>query len=259
MNAPDSHPVTGALPLIPPPADPSPKVPPTRTPTDSWRALREGNARFVRDDAVHPGQTSDRRRELAASQHPHTVVFGCSDSRVPSEIIFDQGLGDVFVVRTAGHCLDATVIGSIEYGTVLLGASLVVVLGHESCGAIAATVHTLATGEEPPGFARAVVDRVIPSVVAITSSVVAMSDDAPAAPQPIPAAGGSIGAQIFDPSSLRQAHVRHTVDRLRAYSPALRDGVESGELAIVGAEYSLEDGTVRLLEVLGDVGEEPDA
>jgi len=173
---------------------------------------------------------------------------------VPPELVFDQGLGDVFVIRSAGHVLDAGVIGSLEYGTAVLGASLVVVLGHESCGAIAATVHTLATGEEPPGFARAVVDRVIPSIVAITSTVAAPAGD----PVTAAVAGSrSIGAQVFDPDSLRTAHVRHTVDRLAAYSPALRQGLPTGALAIVGAEYALEDGTVRVVEVLGDIGEEP--
>jgi len=248
-----------ALPIIPAPADPSPKVPPTRTPADSWAALRAGNTRFLRGRPTHPDQTVDRRRELAASQHPHTVIIGCSDSRVPPELVFDQGLGDVFVIRSAGHVLDAGVIGSLEYGTAVLGASLVVVLGHESCGAIAATVHTLATGEEPPGLARAVVaravvDRVIPSIVAITSTVAAPAGD----PVTAAVAGSrSIGAQVFDPDSLRTAHVRYTVDRLAAYSPALRQGLRTGALAIVGAEYALEDGTVRVVEVLGDIGEEP--
>ena len=198
--------VTGALPIIPPPADPSPKVPPTRTPADSWAALRAGNARFVEGRPAHPDQTVERRRELAGSQHPHTVIIGCSDSRVPPELVFDQGLGDVFVIRSAGHVLDAGVIGSLEYGTAILGASLVVVLGHESCGAIAATVHTLATGEEPPGFARAVVDRVIPSIVAITSAVAAPATTP--ATNPVAAAvaeSSSIGAQVFDPDSLRTA------------------------------------------------------
>ena len=246
--------VTGALPIIPPPADPSPKVPPTRTPADSWAALRAGNARFVEGRPAHPDQTVERRRELAGSQHPHTVIIGCSDSRVPPELVFDQGLGDVFVIRSAGHVLDAGVIGSLEYGTAILGASLVVVLGHESCGAISATVHTLATGEEPPGFARVVIDRVIPSIVAITSDAAAPSQDPVAAAV---AASSSIGAQVFDPDSLRTAHVRHTVDRLAAYSPALREGLATGALAIVGAEYALEDGTVRVVEVLGDIGEEP--
>ena len=135
------------------------------TPAEAWSALREGNERFVRGEMLHPSQGVDHRAELSAAQHPFAVIFGCSDSRVAAEIIFDQGLGDVFVVRTAGHVLDTTVIGSIEYGVEVLGASLVVVLGHDSCGAVAAATTALTTGELPDGFVRAIVDRVIPSIV----------------------------------------------------------------------------------------------
>ncbi|ACZ29967.1 carbonic anhydrase [Xylanimonas cellulosilytica DSM 15894] len=236
--------LTGVIPTIPTPADPSPKVPATRTPTDSWAALRVGNDRFVAGEPEHPSQSVDRRRELASSQHPHTVIFGCSDSRVAAEIIFDQGLGDVFVVRTAGHVVDTTVIGSIEYGTELLGASLVVVLGHDLCGAIAATAHTLATGEQPPGFVRAVVDKVIPSVAGLTAAAHTTHDD---------------GAAIYDPDVLRTVHVRHTVEMLAGYSAALHERIEKGSLAIVGVEYDLAEGNARLVHVLGDVGEEPQA
>jgi carbonic anhydrase len=113
-------------------------VPRPTTPAEALSALREGNERFVRGEMLHPSQGVDHRSELSVAQHPFAVIFGCSDSRVAAEIIFDQGLGDVFVVRTAGHVLDTTVIGSIEYGVDVLGASLVVVLGHDSCGAVAA-------------------------------------------------------------------------------------------------------------------------
>jgi carbonic anhydrase len=242
MTTPDEAPaLSGAIPAIPLPADPSPKVPAPRTPAGSWAALRAGNDRFVRGEPAHPSQSVDRRRELEASQHPHTVIFGCSDSRVAAEIIFDQGLGDVFVVRTAGHVVDSTVIGSIEYGTELLGASLVVVLGHDKCGAIAATAHTLATGEQPPGFVRSVVDHVIPSVAGITAR----------------AKGAGAGVGLYDPDTLRTAHVRHTVELLKGYSAALRERVEKGELAIVGVEYDLAEGNARLVEVAGEVGEAP--
>lgn len=211
-------------------------MPTTRTPAESWAALRAGNARFVSDTPAHPSQGFDRRAELSVAQHPHAVIFGCSDSRVAAELIFDQGLGDVFVVRTAGHVLDTTVIGSIEYGVDVLGTSLVVVLGHDSCGAVGAAAHTLATGEQAEGFVRAVVDRVIPSIVGITSR------------------GGEIDADV-----LRREHVRHTVDMLHGYSAGLARAVAEGRCAIVGVEYALAEGAAALVEVIGDVGETPAA
>lgn len=208
------------------------------TPAEAWAQLRDGNGRFVRDEMEHPSQGAARRAEVSVAQHPHTVIFGCADSRVAAEIIFDQGLGDVFVVRTAGHVLDTTVIGSIEYGVNILGTPLVVVLGHDSCGAIAAAAHTLATGEQADGFVRAVVDRVIPSIVNITSS--------------------KGGVSAVDPDTLRREHVRHTVDMLHGYSAALAEAVAEGRLAIVGVEYTLADGRARLVEVVGDVDDTPD-
>ncbi len=212
------------------------------TPIEAWAALRAGNKRFVLDEPAHPSQNAARRRELRAAQHPHTVVFGCSDSRVAAEIVFDQGLGDVFVVRTAGHVLDTTVIGSIEYGVEVLGAPLVVVLGHDSCGAVAATAHTLATGEQPPGFVRAVVDRIIPSIAGITSRD-----------------GDALASAAYDPDTLRTEHVRHTVEMLQGYSAALSTAVREGRAAIVGVEYDLAEGSARLVEVAGDVGEQPES
>lgn len=206
-------------------------------PTQAWAALRSGNARFVKGEVAHPDQDASRRAELNDSQHPFAVIFGCSDSRVAAEIIFDQGLGDAFVVRTAGHVLDTTIIGSIEYGVDLLRTPLVVVLGHDRCGAVAAAVHTLETGEQATGFVRAVVDRVIPSIVNITSN--------------------GAGLSKLDPDTLRREHVRHTVEMLHAYSAGLRTAIEEGRTAIVGVEYALADGHARLVDVIGEVGEQP--
>ncbi|WP_278236756.1 carbonic anhydrase [Isoptericola sp. AK164] len=211
------------------------------TPKEAWAALRAGNERFVHDEPAERSQMSVRRAELTAAQHPHTVVFGCSDSRVAAEIIFDQGLGDVFVVRTAGHVVDTTVLGSIEYGVEVLGAPLIVVLGHDSCGAVGATAHTLRTGEQPPGFVRSVVDKVIPSIAELSGSPDESEDEDEAV--------------LAD--RLRTAHVRHTVTTLRGYSRALDAAVTEGRTAIVGVEYDLAEGSARLVEVAGDVGEEP--
>lgn len=208
----------------------------TMTPAEAWAALRDGNDRFVRGAMEHPSQGIDHRASLSREQHPFAVIFGCSDSRVAAEIIFDQGLGDVFVVRTAGHVLDTTVIGSIEYGVELLDASLVVVLGHDSCGAVAAATTALTTGELPRGFVRAIVDRVIPSIVNI--------------------AGGEDRRAIASLSAaeLGHEHVRHTVSMLQGYSAALAAAVDEGRCAIVGLEYTLADGRVHIAETLGDIG-----
>ncbi|HEY0216888.1 MAG TPA: carbonic anhydrase [Cellulomonas sp.] len=218
-------------------------MPHPSTPAEAWTALRTGNDRFVRGEMSHPSQGIERRDEVAAAQFPFAVVFGCSDSRVAAEIIFDQGLGDVFVVRTAGHVLDTTVIGSIEYGVEVLGASLVVVLGHDSCGAVAAATAALTTGELPRGFVRAVVDRVIPSIVSLVHGP--GSDGRPR------------DLANVDPAELGHEHVRHTVDMLRSYSVTLAEAVDAGRCAVVGVEYTLADGRVNLSTAIGDVGETP--
>ena len=183
----------------------------------------------------HPGQDAARRREVSKGQSPHAVIFGCSDSRVAAEIIFDQGLGDTFVVRTAGHVLDTTVIGSIEYGIQVLHVPLVVVLGHDQCGAVAAALHALRTGEQPAGFLRAVVDRVIPSILTVAGH----------------------GDHMPDPVVLRREHVRRTVEMVHAYSATLGASIAAGAAAIVGVDYALAEGMAHLIDVVGDVGEEP--
>ncbi|GIG40419.1 carbonic anhydrase [Cellulomonas phragmiteti] len=205
-----------------------------RTPAEAWAELCAGNVRFVEDRMEHPSQGFDRRTELSAAQHPFAVVFGCSDSRVAAEIIFDRGLGDLFVVRTAGHVLDTTVIGSIEYGVGVLGAPLVVVLAHDSCGAVAAAVDAITHGNVPPGFVQAVVDRVIPSIVGLTAT------------------GRPLDS--FDAATLGHEHVLHTARQLHGYSVSLADEIAAGRCAVVAVEYTLADGRVRLSHVIGDIG-----
>ncbi len=204
----------------------------TLSPAEAWSELKEGNARFVRGEMAHPSQGIADRAELSAAQYPFAVLFGCSDSRVASEIIFDQGLGDLFVVRTAGHVIDTTVLGSIEYGVSVLGAPLVVVLGHASCGAVAAATAALTSGDMPSGFVRAVVDRVIPSIVGLSS-------------------GGSVAG--LDAAALGREHVRNTVRMLQSYSVSLAEGIAAGKCGIVGLEYDLADGEIELIESVGQI------
>jgi carbonic anhydrase len=206
------------------------------TPAAAWAALREGNERFVAGRMAHPSQDAYRRSEVASAQFPFAVIFGCSDSRVAAEIIFDQGLGDVFVVRTAGHVIDTTVVGSIEYGVDVLGASLVVVLGHDSCGAVAAANQALRTGVMPRGFVRAIVDRVIPSIV---TGPTPEDDD------------GEV--HIAEKSVILREHIRSTVQTIEGYSVLLSEAIREGRCAVVGLEYTLVDGRVKVVETLGAV------
>lgn len=212
------------------------------TPAQAWSALVAGNDRFVRGEMEHPAQGVEDRTQLSVAQNPFAVVFGCSDSRVAAEIVFDRGLGDLFVVRTAGHVVDTTVIGSIEFGVEVLGAPLVVVLGHDSCGAVGAAADALATGTLPSGFVRAVVDRVIPSIVHLPT------DDEAAQ-----GAGGAAAPLALTPEVLGREHVRHTVRMLQSYSAGLATAVAEGRCAVVGVEYALAEGRARLVEHAGAI------
>ncbi len=215
------------------------------TPAAAWAELLAGNVRFAAGEMSHPAQDVAHRARLSAAQSPFAVVFGCSDSRVAAELVFDRGLGDLFVVRTAGHVIDTTVLGSIEYGVQVLGAPLVVVLGHDSCGAVAAAADALTTGTMPQGFVRAVVDRVIPSIVALPDDD-ATTTGTGAGPSTVPGPGHPV-----DPAVLGREHVRHTVRMLLGYSAAVRDAVEAGRCAVVGATYALAEGQVDAVESAG--------
>ncbi|MFE9463332.1 carbonic anhydrase [Streptomyces virginiae] len=199
----------------------------TQTPRDAFELLMAGNQRFVSGTPEHPNQDATRRTETAPSQQPFAVLFGCSDSRLAAEIIFDRGLGDLFVVRTAGHVAGTEVLGSIEFGVSVLNAPLVVVLGHDSCGAVAAACSALEDGQTPGGFVRDVVERVTPSVLAAR------------------AAGRGTAEEILD------EHIEQTVDLLLERSRVLAERVADGRLAVVGLSYRLADGTAHPVAARG--------
>ncbi|GGQ07055.1 MULTISPECIES: carbonic anhydrase [Streptomyces] len=199
----------------------------TPTPRDAFELLMAGNHRFVSGTSEHPNQDAARRAETAPSQQPFAVLFGCSDSRLAAEIIFDRGLGDLFVVRTAGHVAGAEVLGSIEFGVSVLDAPLVVVLGHDSCGAVAAACSALENGQTPGGFVRDVVERVTPSVLAAR------------------AAGRETADEIL------AEHIEHTVDLLLERSRVLAERVADGRLGMVGLSYRLADGSAQLVAARG--------
>ena len=203
---------------------------PNSSPISAWKALSEGNERFVAGTPEHPSQSIEHRASLAEGQKPTAVVFGCADSRVAAEIIFDQGLGDMFVVRTAGHVLDSAVIGSIEYAVSVLNVPLIVVLGHDSCGAVKATLAALDDGEMPGGYVRDIVERITPSILM----------------------GRHAGLTRVDEFEAR--HVNETVDQLRARSVPIAQRILDGTLAIAGVTYHLADGRVVLRDHVGDIG-----
>ncbi|MGA9374149.1 MAG: carbonic anhydrase [Mycobacterium sp.] len=204
---------------------------PNSNPISAWKALKEGNDRFVAGQPEHPSQGVDDRARLTLAQKPTAVLFGCGDSRVAAELIFDQGLGDMFVVRTAGHVIDSAVLGSIEYAVGVLNVPLIAVLGHDSCGAVKATLAALDEGEIPGGYVRDIVERVIPSILL----------------------GRRDGLTRVDEFEAR--HVAETAAQLLARSTLIAERVEAGALAIVGLTYHLSDGRVALRHHLGDIGE----
>ncbi|MFR9771305.1 carbonic anhydrase [Nocardia sp. SC052] len=204
---------------------------PDSNPISAWKSLREGNERFVSGALLHPSQGAADRAKLVSGQHPHAILFGCGDSRVAAELIFDQGLGDMFVVRTAGHVVDSSVLGSIEYGVQVLNVSLIVVLGHDSCGAVKATIDALDGGEVPGGFIRSVVERVAPSILV----------------------GRREGLYTVDEMEAR--HVVETSRLLMQRSMIISQRVATGECAIACVTYKLAEGKVQLHRVVGNIGE----
>jgi carbonic anhydrase len=193
--------------------------------------LREGNARFVSSERNQDALTSERRRQkVAAAQEPFAIILGCSDSRVPAEIVFDQGLGDLFVIRVAGNIVAPSQIGSVEFAAARYSTRLVVVLGHSNCGAILATIEELGRGsKEQSRNLRSIVDRVRPSVEAL----LAMD-------------GHKHPEQLVNQAV--RANIRMSANQLRHGSDILENLIQHEGLMVVGAEYSLETGVVEFFE-----------
>ena len=184
--------------------------------------LMEGNLRYAEGNASPPHQSLERRAELISGQQPFAVILGCSDSRIPPELIFDQGLGDVFVIRTAGEVVDNASLASIEYAVDHLGVPLVMVLGHDSCGAVTAAVQ----GGEAEGHLGSLMDFIRPAV-----------EQAREAGEGSDLLNGSINNNVFN-----------IVEALKSSQPVLSEKVDAGELMILGARYRLDSGLVEILE-----------
>lgn len=204
-------------------------MPTSLSPQQAWTLLKAGNKRFVDGTVDHPHQDAGWRAALAESQNPHAVIFGCSDSRLAAEIIFDVGLGDVFVIRTAGQVIDDAVLGSLQFAIEEIDVPLIIVLGHDNCGAVTATVEAMRTAEMPKSFMRSLVERILPSVMAAQSK------------------------GITDVNGTVKEHTDQTVHRVVDTSYAVAKAVKEGRTAVMAVTYSLSDGSVNIGDILGPV------
>ena len=197
-------------------------MPDSRTPAKAWQEMLRGNQRFTSGEPLHPRQDVERRTELLNAQNPHAALFGCSDSRLSAEIIFDKGLGDLFVVRNAGQVISDSVIGSLEYAVSVLNVPLIVVLGHDACGAVAAAIDSVKPNAVP----------LPPHIASLTSKIV------PAVRRAAVISNGNP-----DPMDVGREHLRDTIAELIASSELISDAIAAGTLAVVGANYRLLEGT----------------
>jgi carbonic anhydrase len=230
------------------PAEPVHSEQPIVLPAEAIARLKEGNARFATSKLQHPHESSDeraymatnsyenagiiflgmtaaqaakRRAELTKSQHPFAIIVSCSDSRVPPEIVFDQGLGDLFVLRVAGNIIDDHSLGSIEYAVDHLATRLIVVLGHQRCGAVKAAKETIASKGKASAHIQSLVTAIRPAVEATVNG---------------------------DLETTVKANVKDVVQALRSSTPVLKPKVDSGEVQVIGGYYSLDTGSVTFLD-----------
>ncbi|RNE63856.1 carbonic anhydrase [Cryobacterium tepidiphilum] len=197
--------------------------------------MQRGNERFVSGAPRHPRQDVELRAELGRGQAPHAVLLGCSDSRLAAEIIFDEGLGDLFVIRNAGQVASESALGSIEYAVGVLHVPLVIVLGHDSCGAVRAAIDSQADDAAPlPPHIDGLIQRIVPAVHEVTRA-----DAAPVDPVSV------------DASAVGRTHVRNTISEMLEASEMISAAVADGTLAIVGANYRLVEGRVDPHVIVG--------
>lgn len=201
------------------------------TARDALERLREGNRRFVADTRNDENQSAlARRKEVADGQEPFAIILGCSDSRVPAEMVFDQGLGDLFVIRVAGNIVAPSQVGSVEFAASQFKTKLVVVLGHSKCGAIMATLEELKRpNENQSRNLKSIVDRIRPSVETLLETDLKHDHDA------------------LVHQSIR-ANIRASANHLRHGSELLENLIQNEGLLVVGAEYSLETGAVEFFD-----------
>lgn len=198
------------------------------TPQKVWDEMRRGNARFVAGEPRHPRQDVEHRHETAAVQHPRAALFGCSDSRLAAEIIFDKGLGDLFVIRNAGQVISESVVGSLEYAVAVLDVPLIVVLGHDECGAVRAAIESTAMDAPPlPVHIWRQIALIVPAVRRVLRD----------------GAAEGVTPATIDAERVGREHLRDTIAAILQSSELISEAIAAGRLAIVGANYRLSEGT----------------
>jgi len=213
-------------------------IAPRVTPQEAWDALARGNTRFIEGGPEHPRQDVDRRHELSGGQHPDAALFGCSDSRLAAEIIFDAGLGDLFVARNMGHVVAESITASMEYAVANLGAAIIVVLAHDSCGAVAAAIDRMAQDPDPlPSAVDHTLQPILPSVQQVWMRE---HRDTP-----------YVEPGAIDPDTVGRAHLSSTVNELLRSSRIISDAVAAGRLGIVGCQYRLAEGRAVPISAVG--------
>ena len=185
--------------------------------------LKEGNAKFLTDSPLRAVQGRARRLEIARGQAPFAVLVSCSDSRVPPEVLFGRGLGELFIVRNAGNTVDTVALGSIEYAIAVLGVPLIVVLGHERCGAVDAALSVVEKNTIFPGSLNQMIEPILPAALMARSS-------------------GAKGEALLD-AAVRE-NIRRVVSRIKNSEPVLMNPIKTGQVKVVGARYDLDDGEV---------------
>jgi carbonic anhydrase len=203
------------------------------TPAQAWAELLRGNERFVAGKPAHPRQDIERLSQLQKGQAPSVALFGCSDARLAAEIIFDKGLGDLFVVRNAGQIISDSVIGSLEYAVEVIGVSLIVVLGHDNCGAVGGAIQLLNPENRvlPPRVTE-MIRKISPAVRRVAGIHKLFGTD------------GSVDVSALDSMEVAREHLRDTISELLDASELISEAIAAGNLAVVGANYRLSEGLV---------------
>lgn len=206
------------------------------SPAEAWSRMVKGNQRFIHGTPQHPRQDVERRTEIALAQYPEAALFGCADSRLSAEIIFDKGLGDLFVVRNAGQIISNSVIGSLEYAVEMLKVSLILVLSHDSCGAVQAAIEQDSPEVMPlPHHIHDITASIAPAVTRVRL------------------AHGLAPGDPLDENEVGQEHLRDTVSALLSSSELIGEAIAEGKLALVGANYRLAEGLVTPHVVIGSL------